>query len=366
MVTMGFGLTAAGLGTTPLNATNLTSGTVPDARLSANVPLKNGNNVYTGTNAYPNINLSGSPPQLLIADTAQAVGNKVFLISNQMQAVYVQAMNDAGTLVTGGAMNFSRLGVLTVSGGLGTTPLDATQLTSGTVADARLSSNVALRNAANAFTGQNVFSNANYLEYASPQLVFSDTAQPANLKRFRLVDTIQRLYLQAVDDTFTTASGTVYMDRVGNLFVEQNILAANAFPWTDVPFSSANYTTNTGVLSARSTRRRTSIAYTIIGKTLVLMCTGKFGINNGVTNEIRFAMPGGVTPNSMRSPATENQAGIPAHYIALNSNLSALALAFIDPSDRYVSVQRADGVLGAMWPNGDAVIVRFIVEIPLA
>lgn len=49
-----------GLGSTPLNATNLTSGTVPDARLSSNVALKNINNNFTvGQNVTGNLTTSG-------------------------------------------------------------------------------------------------------------------------------------------------------------------------------------------------------------------------------------------------------------------------------------------------------------------
>jgi hypothetical protein len=46
--------TGSGAGLTSLNASNLTAGTVADARLSANVALKNGSQTFSGTNAFTN------------------------------------------------------------------------------------------------------------------------------------------------------------------------------------------------------------------------------------------------------------------------------------------------------------------------
>lgn len=88
-----------------LNAGNLT-GTVADARLSTNVPRLNGANVFTGATTLSN----------------------------------------AGNLFTGS--------------GAGLTGLNAANLSSGTLADARLSANVALRTSGNTFTGVNSFANA--------------------------------------------------------------------------------------------------------------------------------------------------------------------------------------------------------------
>lgn len=85
--------TGSGAGLTALSATNLSTGTVADARLSANVALENAANTFS----------------------------------------------NAGNSFTGS--------------GAGLTALSATNLATGTVADARLSGNVALRNAGNIFTG---------------------------------------------------------------------------------------------------------------------------------------------------------------------------------------------------------------------
>lgn len=55
------GVTGSGAGLTSLNATNIASGTVADARLTSNVALLNKTQTFTGTNTFSeNINLSAS------------------------------------------------------------------------------------------------------------------------------------------------------------------------------------------------------------------------------------------------------------------------------------------------------------------
>jgi hypothetical protein len=94
---------------TNLNASNIASGTLSDSRLSSNVPLLNGTNVFTGTNRFSGV-----------------------------------------TVVTNANNQF--IGVFSGNGG-GLTNLNAANLTNS-IADARLSSNVALLNAStNTFSG---------------------------------------------------------------------------------------------------------------------------------------------------------------------------------------------------------------------
>jgi len=98
------GLGGDGSALTNLNATNITSGTLNDARLSTNVATYTGGGTFTGVNSFTN----------------------------------------AGNSFTGN--------------GSGLTSLNASNISSGTLNDARLSSNVALLNRANQnFTGNNNF-----------------------------------------------------------------------------------------------------------------------------------------------------------------------------------------------------------------
>src|SRR5206468_12732704 len=88
---------------TILSAANITSGILPDARLSSNVALLNTNQTFTGVNMF----------------------------------------NNGGNNFTGN--------------GAGLTGLNGSNVTTGAVADSRLTPNVALRNADQTFTGANTF-----------------------------------------------------------------------------------------------------------------------------------------------------------------------------------------------------------------
>ena len=110
------GFSGTGSGLTGLNASQLASGTVPDARLSGSVDLVNANQAITGTKTF-------SPPAgaPFVVGNANLVNNlNADLLDGQHGAFYQNAAN----------------------------------LTAGTLADARLSSNAALRPGGNAFTGQ--------------------------------------------------------------------------------------------------------------------------------------------------------------------------------------------------------------------
>lgn len=100
-----------GSGLTSMNATNISAGTLADARLSSNIPRLNTSGTFTGNNSF-----SGS---------------------TQFQAAsFVSA---SGTFSGNGA---------------GLTTLNATNISSGTLADARLSSNIPRLNATlSAFSG---------------------------------------------------------------------------------------------------------------------------------------------------------------------------------------------------------------------
>lgn len=113
-----------------------TTGVLPDNRLTANVALKDTGNVFTQGQV---IRFNG-PAVLELMDTSQPVDAKRWQIYVAGQNLNFQAIQDSGA---GGALMYlNRAGVLAVSAGLGATPLNASQLLSGTVPDARLSINV--------------------------------------------------------------------------------------------------------------------------------------------------------------------------------------------------------------------------------
>ncbi|MBI5384885.1 MAG: tail fiber domain-containing protein [Verrucomicrobia bacterium] len=124
--TAGAGLTLDGqpllYATSGLNAAQLTSGLVPDARLSANVPL-----------------LSAGR----LADSVLSAN--VALLNNSQTVTGAKTFNSPANSFTGN--------------GSGLTSLNASQLASGTVSDARLSATVARLNNAQTFTGVKTFRN---------------------------------------------------------------------------------------------------------------------------------------------------------------------------------------------------------------
>jgi len=79
-----------GLGSTPLNASQLLSGTVPVARLPPNIAFTDVSNNFTASQ-----NFITSQPGLFLSDTSQPLDQKNFLISNNTQALRISAQNDA-------------------------------------------------------------------------------------------------------------------------------------------------------------------------------------------------------------------------------------------------------------------------------
>ena len=170
-VTLAGTFTGSGGALTNLTAANLT-GTVPDARLSTNVALLNTNQAFTGSNRFAGVvtatnvantfvgaftgnaggltNLDATDLTGTLADARLSANvallntNQAFTGSNRFAGV-VTATNVANTFV----------GTFTGNAG-GLTNLDAADLT-GALADARLSANVVLLNTNQAFTGSNRF-----------------------------------------------------------------------------------------------------------------------------------------------------------------------------------------------------------------
>jgi hypothetical protein len=180
--------TGNGFNLTSLNAANLAAGTVPDARLSANVPLltagklsdtalsadvarRAGGNTFTGdqtvVGAISATSFAGAGSALtgLSADNLSTGTVPEARLSPNVPLLTAGKLNDAalstdvarragGNAFLGDQLVTGALSATSVSGnGAGLTSLNASGLASGTVPDARLSANVATRSGGNAFTG---------------------------------------------------------------------------------------------------------------------------------------------------------------------------------------------------------------------
>ena len=96
--------------------------------------------------------------------TSASVATNAAQLNGQTPAFYLNAANLTGNLGGGrlageyaNALNFSNVGNSYAGSGANLVNLNAANLASGTIGDARLSSNVALKNANNTFTGINTF-----------------------------------------------------------------------------------------------------------------------------------------------------------------------------------------------------------------
>jgi hypothetical protein len=148
-ITANGGFAGSGSLLTGLNATNLTTGTINDARLSANVALRSVNNTFSGSITASSFSGSGSSLTGLNAtNLTTGTISDARLSSN----VALRSVNNtfSGSVTANGG--FAGSGSLL-------TGLNATNLTNGTINDARLSGNVALRGGGNSFSGNQSITN---------------------------------------------------------------------------------------------------------------------------------------------------------------------------------------------------------------
>ncbi len=177
-ITNGSGVSVALVGSPAFNAVNVTNlpaanlfGTVADGRLSANIPRLSGSNTYFG---YGIFNLAGSS-NAPVPTVAQAGATSPFFRRNNGTDALIWDENDlafeysadvnllthdifgSAFWISGGSAHFNTdVAASTFSGsGVNLTDLNGTQITSGTIPDSRLSSNVPLKNGNNILTGTN-------------------------------------------------------------------------------------------------------------------------------------------------------------------------------------------------------------------
>jgi hypothetical protein len=256
-------------------STSTIVGTLPDGNLSSNVPLKDGNNAFTGTNTFaPPLGKSSLPAtiayedeanvfaqnqliakpltelQLLAAGTGK--GRVVAFQESDARLTANQSWNGTGwdldnTSQGGGQIAVHAGGLLYASSAAGVNPrpqavvftvtaggnttIAGSLAVTGLLTDASLSSNVPLKNTGNVFTA------AQELASVSPILNFNETDQGADLKRWRVVVDSQLWQLQTTNDAQSTAANVLTFTRAGLLSIPGGQIA---FPATPNPSSNVN------------------------------------------------------------------------------------------------------------------------------
>jgi hypothetical protein len=207
------------------------------------------------------------------------------------------------------------------------TALDAGVLTSGTLPDARLSANVAMRNVANTFTGDQTISKD------TPQLHLYDASQSANARRFAILNYGQLLWLQALSDDASTSSGVVQINRGGDVFLRNVYEQDHQTPmghWMDVPYSAGNFTANGGMTWNVSAGNVIFNRYTVIGKTLIwLVYIEGASLSGTAGSQLYLALPSGCVGVYRRgvSPTTQlYDGGYHRGWVRVNTNNTSVIL----------------------------------------
>jgi hypothetical protein len=261
------GLTAAlaGKASTAHHATHEPGGT--DA-LVGNAWLAQSN-----TFTQPVQSIVATSPEVRLIDSAQAVDARLFRVASIGQNLYLQATNDAIN-VNQGNVSMSRTGVLTAAAGLGATPLNGSQVTAGTVPDARLSTNVALKNIDNNFVAQNIGAGTT-IQGNQSGFYLKDTNSPADARIWRLRNGNDGLLrIEALNDALSVLQGSPLVlyrsgrvDVYGDLYVTGNEIG----PTTVVsPAFSAAYFSGSGCTWTVSAGNVVTFAYSLQRKVLTL------------------------------------------------------------------------------------------------
>ena len=111
------------------------------------------------------------------------------------------------------------------------TALSGGVINTGTVADARLSSNVALKNAAN------IFSQSQWLSGTAPALVFQDTDAPVNKRYSQIYADGDYFIFRQISDDFSVEQNNLFLYRDGRVFLAKGQLT---FPAAQNPSSDPN------------------------------------------------------------------------------------------------------------------------------
>lgn len=198
-----------------------------------------------------------------------------------------------GSVITTGAVAAARGGTGTTTG---LTVLSAGNVTTGTLPDAQLSTNVPLKNATN------IFSSVTYFASSNPTIYLQDNAQPADQKLTRLVSTGQNVYLQSMTDAGGVVATTFSANRSGDFNVGRDIYEkGRTTPMGHWLTYTPTFTAATGTWTPGSYLAR----YTLIGKTVIVHLSIESSTLSSATAQVFLTLPlagltsGGYSDNSV-------------------------------------------------------------------
>ncbi len=327
----------AGNATTATTAANL-AGNLADAQLSTNVPLLNGGNAFTGTNAFAGVtlatnaenifygtfngNLTGNAPTATTATVATTAGTAnnfsgslagdvtgtqnatvVSTVGGQTAASVASgagaanaatSANTTNTIVQRDASGNFSAGTITANlAGNATTATTAANL-AGNLADAQLSTNVPLLNGGNAFTGTNAFAGVTLATNA--ENIFYGTFNGNLAGNATTATTAANLAGNLADAQLST---NVPLLNGGNAFT-----GTNAFAGVTLATNAENifYGTFNGNLTGNAPTATTATVATTAG-TANNFCGSLAGDVTGTQNATVVSTVGGQTAASVASGA---------------------------------------------------------------
>jgi hypothetical protein len=200
---------------------------------------------------YPQIRLNAAIPMVQWQEIAAPVDRKKWRLFVSGEYFRFDCLNDAENAVTVTILTVARDGAITVNGiltapaGLGTTPLNASQLLGGTVPDARLPANLAKKDAFNTFTQTQEFLDQVTFRSAYPMFNFVETDAPADAKNWQFVVNGQWFQINALNDAWSPVATPVQFNRSGSLWVANEIhergRGTAMGDWIDEAFNAGRY-----------------------------------------------------------------------------------------------------------------------------
>jgi len=163
------------------------------------------------------------------------------------------------------------------------TAISADIITTGTLADARLSANVALENVAN------VFSEDQQITKTVPRIGLMDLANPVDARHWRIVNNGNLSFLAVNDAATVLQTSALVLTRGGTVYAGGGITErGRTAPMGEWTVYTPTVTPNSGSLTGGSIDAH----YMLIGNTLFVQLTLTSGSMTGNPTEVFVSLPG--------------------------------------------------------------------------